>query len=126
MHNSAKKPNKSKPAKKGKKEKHSDSESDEDMEDDDFSDDFDSEDEDDLELEDEWDTPSESEEGELKKKKGKKTDQKRNLPVVSNNPTARGRVTRSSGIVENTERNGRKSKNEKSIENEEVKLLLKP
>ena len=92
------------------------------MEDDEFSDDFDSEDEDDLELEDEWDTPSESEDGaKNKKQKGKKTDQKRNVPAVSTTANVRGRVTRSSGIVEN-ERNGRKSKNEKSLENEEDKL----
>jgi hypothetical protein len=96
------------------------------MEDEDFSDDFDSEDEDDLELEDEWDTPSESEDGgKNKKQKGKKTDQKRNIPAVTTNAPARGRVTRSTGIVE-SERNGRRSKNEKSLENEEAKLLMKP
>ncbi len=97
------------------------------MEDDDFSDDFDSEDEDDLELEDEWDdTPSESDDG-GKKKKGKKTDKKKTVAAVSQNPPARGRVTRSSGIVaENSpDKNGRKSQNDKSREREEVKVQPK-
>lgn len=47
------------------------------------------------------------------------------MPAVSNNSPVRGRVTRSSGIVE-SERNGRRNKNDKSLENEEAKLLMKP
>ena len=50
---------------------------------------------DDLEVEDEWDSPSESEDGGKKKKKGSK--QKTTIPAKLIAPT-RGRVTRSNAV----------------------------